>query len=68
MDEWIDLTNSFLVDHDRISDSSQVVVWWQCPRGHHYRMSPARRLMFQKRHKESCPYCKGLRLKLIHFY
>ena len=68
MDEWIDLTNSFLTDPDRIGDGSQVVVWWKCSRGHHYRMTPARRLMFQKRHKEPCPYCKGLRIKLRHFY
>ena len=68
MNEWLDLPNSFLADPDRVSDKSKIKVWWCCLQGHHYSMSISDRLMYQKRHKESCPYCKGHRQRLRHFY
>ena len=44
-------------------------VWWICnkhntPRT--YPMSVSRRLLYQKRHMKSCPFCKGLRIKMLH--
>lgn len=68
MKEWLYLPNSLLADPDRISERSDIEVWWECPRGHHYRRSPARRILFQKRGRDDCPICKGYRLKRRHFY
>ena len=68
MDEWLYLNNSLLADPDQISENYNKKVWWECSQGHHYPMSPAKRIMFQKRHREPCPFCKGRRLKLRHYY
>jgi len=69
MAEWDFQNNYVLANADHISDHSIKLVWWQCPNNdkHKYPMTPARRLHYQKRHKESCPYCKGLRRKRKHF-
>lgn len=70
MDEWIFTTNTLLgVDPDAILDRSNKRVWWQCKNDptHHYPMTVGNRLMFQKRHREPCPYCKGRRVKQHHF-
>lgn len=52
-----------------VSDKSNYKFWWICKRNpeHKYPMSPRNRLMFQKRHREPCLYCRGLRRKLNHF-
>lgn len=44
-------------------------LWWTCPKDdkHKYLMPPIKRLMFQKRDREPCPYCRGQRRKLNHF-
>ena len=70
MAEWIFTTNTLLgVDPDAISERSNKRVWWQCKNDstHHYPMTVGNRLMFQKRHREPCPYCKGRRVKQHHF-
>lgn len=69
MKEWDFLNNYLLADADKIGDRCETVVWWRCKNNstHQYLMSPVRRLMFEKRHRESCPYCKGLRRKKRHF-
>ena len=69
MEEWAWLPNYLLADADRIGDTSNIPVWSNCPHGteHIYVMSPNRRLMYQKRHREPCPYCKGRRRKKRHF-
>ena len=69
MGEWAYLPNYLLADPDRISDSCNTPVWWNCQNNkeHLYVMSPRRRILFQKRHRESCPYCKGRRRKKRHF-
>jgi len=67
--EWDYLCNYLFADPDQVGDNSSTSVWWSCPRDetHKYIMSPASRLMFQKRRKEPCPYCKGRRRKKRHF-
>ena len=52
-----------------VFDTSTYKFWWICKRNpeHKYPMSPRNRLMFQKRHREPCLYCRGLRRKLNHF-
>ncbi|MBE6004230.1 MAG: hypothetical protein E7232_09155 [Lachnospiraceae bacterium] len=42
---------------------------WQCPKDveHTYLMSPSTRLMFQKRDREPCLYCRGQRRKKNHY-
>ncbi|WP_442950157.1 zinc-ribbon domain-containing protein [Oribacterium sp. P6A1] len=44
-------------------------LWWTCYKDekHKYLMSPKKRLMFIKRHREPCLYCRGQRRKLNHF-
>lgn len=71
MDEWLLRTNKYVlrVDPDQEGDKSRKVVWWRCKNNpdHRYSMTIADKLMYQHRERESCPYCKGRRRKLIHF-
>ena len=69
MKEYNYIANYITTDSNNISEKSNEPLWWICPKNpeHHYRMSPARKLLFQKRNKEACPYCKGLRRKKRHF-
>ena len=69
MNEWHYIYNYAICDPDTIGDNCRTSVWWKCSRdqSHSYTMSPSDRLMYQKRGKESCPYCKGLRRKKRHF-
>lgn len=68
-DDWDYINNYLLVKPSEILSSYNENVWWKCSnnQAHHYQMSPKRRVYFHKRHKESCPYCKGLRRKKEHF-
>lgn len=52
-----------------VLDSSNRKFWWICPKNpkHKYPMSPRTRLMFQKRNREPCLYCRGQRRKINHF-
>lgn len=67
--EWDYINNYLLADPDQISENCSLPVWWECVNDsrHKYYISPARRLEFQKRHREPCTYCKGLRRKKRHF-
>lgn len=72
MKEWMFVNNYLLADPDGILDTYSVPLWWNCPKGtkefpHHYTMSPANRIVFQKRGREPCIYCKGRRRKKRHF-
>ena len=68
MEEWNWLNNYLLADPDQIGDNYSVPLWWNCPKcGEHYLCSPKKRLYYQKRHMESCTYCKGYRRKRRHF-
>ena len=52
-----------------ILSKSITKLWWVCCKDekHKYLMSPKNRLMFIKRHREPCLYCRGQRRKLNHF-
>lgn len=67
--EWDYVSNYILADPDQILDSCVLPVWWTCSENpeHEYTMPPAKRILFQKRRKKSCPYCKGRRRKKRHF-
>jgi len=67
--EWDYVNNYILADPDQILDSCTTPVWWTCSENmnHEYTMTPANRVLYQKRRKKSCPYCKGLRRKKRHF-
>ena len=69
MGEWVYVNNYALADPDRISERSSSIVWWQCPAKpkHRYTMSVSNRVMFKTRHREACPFCKGLRRKKRHY-
>ena len=69
LQEWDVVNNYLIADTDQIGDRCQTSVWRICSKDptHEYMMPPARRLLFQKRHRESCLYCKGLRRKKRHF-
>ena len=67
--DWDYINNYLLVNPEQIGDNYNGKVWWFCRNNssHKYIMSPKQRLYFQKRHMESCTYCKGLRRKKRHF-
>ena len=69
MKEWDLVNNYLLADPDQIGERSNTVVWWHCRNNdtHMYPMSVASRVMFKKRHREPCLYCKGRRRKKRHF-
>lgn len=52
-----------------VFDTSNYKFWFNCKTNpqHKYLMSPSIRLMFQKRDREPCLYCRGQRRKLNHF-
>ena len=66
--EWNWINNYLLTDPDEILDRYNEPLWWNCPKcGETYLCSPKKRLYYQKRHMESCTYCKGYRRKRRHF-
>lgn len=67
--EWDCLNNILLADPDKIKDTSQINVWWICKNNsnHRYKLSVRKRVLFEKRLKEPCSICKGLRRKREHF-
>ena len=70
MNELDPIANYLLpVSPDEVSDSSTYRFLWICKKdpSHKYPMAPKNRLMFEKRHREPCLYCRGLRRKLQHF-
>jgi DNA-directed RNA polymerase subunit RPC12/RpoP len=69
IEEWDYIANYCLIDPDEITDSCTQKVWWICQKNprHHYLLSPSEKLLYQKRHRESCLYCKGRRRKKTYF-
>lgn len=68
--EMDEIANYLLpVGPDEVGDDSAHKFWFNCKNNpkHKYPMSPRTRLMFEKRHREPCPYCHGQRRKLHHF-
>ena len=57
------------VSPNEVLDNSTYKFWWICKndKSHKYYMSPKNRLMFEKRGREPCLYCRGQRRKLNHF-
>ena len=68
MEEWDELANYLLADPDEILSSYNQKLWWNCPQGHKYDMSPKQKLYYRMRKMQPCPYCKGRRRKLHHFF
>ncbi len=63
MREWNYRSNYLIANSDAILPTYPEDVWWTCECGKNYKMSPKKRLYYQKRHMKSCPYCKGRRRK-----
>jgi len=63
MSEWNYKSNYLIANPDSILPTSLEEVWWTCECGKNYKMSPKKRLYYQKRHMKACPYCKGRRRK-----
>ena len=65
MEDWDFIANYCLVNPDEILDTYSQKVWWNCKRSSEHKcpLSPADKVFYQKRHRESCPYCKGRRRK-----
>ncbi|RGF99882.1 hypothetical protein DWY78_05295 [Ruminococcus sp. AF27-12AA] len=63
--EWNWINNYVLVDPDEITEKYSTNVWWICKRNpdHVYELSVSEKILYKKRHRESCPYCKGRRRK-----
>ncbi len=67
MKEW-NLGNWLFIDPDYIIENYSDSVWWTCSECQNsYAMSPKKKLYYQKRRKEPCPYCRGMRRKMHHF-
>ena len=67
MKEW-HFGNWLFIDPDNIIEDYSGNVWWTCSKCQNsYSMSPKKKLYYQKRKKEPCPYCKGRHRKMHHF-
>ena len=67
--EWSYQNNYLICDLDLILPEFGEDVWWNCSKcGYDYQMSPKNRYVYEKRHKISCPKCKGLRRKVRYFF
>ena len=69
MKEWNFVNNYLLAKPDQIGDNCTIPVWWNCPKNpnHRYTCTPKQKIMYHKRHMESCIFCKGRRRKRNHF-
>lgn len=70
LDEMYEIANYLLPKSPYdVFDTSDYKFWWICTNDpkHIYPMSPRTRLMFQKRGRQPCLYCRGYRRKLKHF-
>lgn len=69
LSEWSYQNNYLLYEPDDILPNHGGEVWWKCGKcGYDYPMSPKDRYIYEKRHKISCPKCKGLRRKKKYFF
>jgi len=59
MKEWDEVSNYVLVDPDKVAPGTNEDAWWNCPKGHTYRMRISHRVIFHIRGITACPYCKG---------
>lgn len=67
MKEWHFKANYLIAEPDHILASYNNNVWWKCSQcGYTYKMSPKKKLYYQKRHMKACPFCKGRRRKKHH--
>ena len=68
MIEWNVLLNLLFIDPDEILEDNSSDAWWTCQTcNKNYLMSPQKRILYEKRRQDSCPYCKGYRRKKRHF-
>lgn len=65
--EYDYIANYNLIPYDSFGEKCRIRLWWHCPNGHRYTMSPSDKIYFKRRNRETCPYCKGLRRKKRHF-
>lgn len=68
--EEIDFVATYpIANPDETGRGSRNQFWWICKNNkqHKYHMTPEKRIYCKKRHKEPCPYCKGLRQPKAHF-
>lgn len=68
MKEWDEIANYFSADPDTIGERSKEIAWWNCDKGHTYKMSIIRRVVFDYRGLTACPYCKGINKKKSHSF
>ena len=62
MKEWKYISNLLIVNPDFVLPSSTKESWWECERcNKSYTIKIKDKVNMFKRHKESCPYCKGYR-------
>ena len=67
--KWKSGTNNYLLAYpDSILSSYNKIIWWNCPKNHQYSMSLKKKLYYRMRGQEPCPYCKGRRRNLSHFF
>lgn len=67
--EWDYLNNLLLLDPKKTIGNTRKKAWWICQTNpeHRYIMCVYDRIIYSKREKEPCIYCKGLRRKKEHF-
>ena len=66
--EWDPIANYLLISPYEILEKHRGQVYWKCPKCEEiYHMTPAKRLEYQERSQQSCPFCKGRRQKKIYF-
>lgn len=67
--EWDYQNNYLIVDPDHVLPNSTEDIWWKCSEcGTKYKMSPQKRLYYQKRKMKSCTFCKGRRRKKYYHF
>lgn len=69
MTEWDAVSNYAICSPNEIGENSSYCVWWNClnDSNHKYPMVVYQRVLFYRRNKNPCPYCKGRRRKKSHF-
>ena len=67
--EWNYVCNYAICNPIEIKPESKKSVFWICTKDytHTFPMSIEDRVTYYNRHKEACPFCKGLRRKKNHF-
>lgn len=69
LNEWDYEKNYLMGNPSDIYNHNKIPYWWKCPKcKYSYHMNLSMKKMYFIRHKESCPYCKGLRQEHYHLY